>query len=289
MRIFFISVFIFSATIINAQEIAQKVAVEICSCVDTIENMDSLDAKVNRCAQDALETVLDASSEEVQETYSSDDAVEEAINKAMENLLTVCPKIRKFIIEARTEQFYKRSGSEEANKFYDDANNLYDKQDYKGALKLYSKALKKDPAYVFVLDNMGLTYRKLGDKKNAIKCYSKSLEIYPEGNVALQNLAYVYSITSDMQNALSTYQKLTFFHPEDPEGYFGIGKLYVAAGEYETAMDYVFTAHRIYSVNKSDYAKDSEQLIAVIYNKLKEQNKLDAFNQKAKEYGINLN
>ncbi|MGD0583313.1 MAG: tetratricopeptide repeat protein [Bacteroidales bacterium] len=289
MKMIFACTFLLIAGIINAQEIPQKVAVEICNCVDTIENMDSLEAKVDRCAQDALETVLESSSDEVQEIYSSDDAVEETINKAMENLLTVCPKIKKFIIEERKEHFYRRSASEESNKYYYDANKLFETNDYKGALKLYSRALKKDPGYIYAIDNIGLTYRKLGDKKNAIKWYLKSLDLYPEGSFALQNIAYVYIDNNDLKSALMNYQKLAFFYPDDPEGYFGIGKLYVASGEYEAAMDYVFTAHRIYSVSKSEYLKECEQLITVIYNKLKELDKLDSFNRKAKEYGINLN
>ena len=101
MKIFITAALLFISALINAQDIPHKVAVEICNCVDTIENMDSLDAKVNRCASDALGAVLETSSDEVQETYSSDDAVEESINKAMETLLSVCPRIRKFIIEER--------------------------------------------------------------------------------------------------------------------------------------------------------------------------------------------
>ena len=40
MRIRFITAFLFMSLAANAQEIAQKVAIEICNCVDTIENMD---------------------------------------------------------------------------------------------------------------------------------------------------------------------------------------------------------------------------------------------------------
>lgn len=287
----FLLIILLSAPVftLTAQEIPEKVAIEICNCVDTIENIDSLEAKVNRCAQEGLETVIESSSEEVQDIYSSDDAVEETITRAMETLMTACPKIRKYIIQNRRDKFYTRSSSSEANEYYDEGNEQLGKSDYKNALKLYTRALKKDPEYIYALDNTGLTYRKLGDIKKAIKYYNKSLSIYPEGDFALQNLAYAYMARKDIQNALLCYQKIAFFYPDDPEGYFGIGKLYVATGKYETAMDYVFTAHRIYSATKSEYISDSEKLISVIYNKLREQNKLDVFNLKAREYGINHN
>jgi len=289
MRIRFITAFLFMSLAANAQEIAQKVAIEICNCVDTIENMDSLEAKVNRCSSDALETVLEASSDEVQEIYSSDDAVEETINKAMESLLSECPKIKKFILEDRKETFYKLSASDAANKLYEQGNDLYAKEDFKGALKAYTSAIKKDPSFIYAIDNLALTYRKLGNNKKAIKYYNRSLEIYPEGSLALQNIAVAYLAASDLKSAMESYQKFAFYYPEDPEGYFGIGRIYVASGEYEEAMDYVFAAHNIYTYSNSEYVKDSQQLISVIYNKMREKNKLDEFIQKAKQYGINYN
>jgi len=289
MRIRFITAFLFMSLAANAQEIAQKVAIEICNCVDTIENMDSLEAKVNRCSSDALETVLEASSDEVQEIYSSDDAVEETINKAMESLLSECPKIKKFILEDRKETFYKLSASDAANKLYEQGNDLYAKEDFKGALKAYTSAIKKDPSFIYAIDNLALTYRKLGNNKKAIKYYNRSLEIYPEGSLALQNIAVAYLAASDLKSAMESYQKFAFYYPEDPEGYFGIGRIYVASGEYEEAMDYVFAAHKIYTYSNSEYVKDSQQLISVIYNKMREKNKLDEFIQKAKQYGINYN
>jgi hypothetical protein len=42
----------------------------------------------------------------------------------------------------------------------------------------------------------------------------------------------------------------------------------------------------MYLSRESDYAKDTEKLISLIYDKLKEQNKLDIFNEKAKKHGI---
>ena len=283
------AVFSFLTVLVCAQDIPNKIAIEICNCIDTIENPDSLDAKVDRCAQQCFETVIESASDEVQEIYSTDEAVDETLKKAMESLMTVCPKIRTYVIQSRKATFYTNSSSAVAEKLYESGNELFNKEDLNGALKMYLKALKKDPSFIFALDNAGLTYRKMNDMKNAIRYYRKSLSIYPEGSFALTNLAYAYTSANDYQGALGCYQELAFFYPDDPEGYFGIGKLYVSAGKYEAAMDYVFTAHRIYLATKSEYAKDSQELIAVIHDKLKEQNKLDLFDSKAKEFEINFN
>jgi tetratricopeptide (TPR) repeat protein len=251
--------------------------------------MDSLDAKLNRCAITALETVLDNSTEEIQEIYSTDEAVEETITKAFESLLSVCPRIRKFVLEERRATYYSESDSEEANKFYETGNDLLGKEDFKGALKSYSKAIKKDPEFIYAIDNKALTYRMSGDTKNAIKYYLISLKIYPEGSFALQNIAAACTILKDYQSALDYYDKLTYYYPADPEGYFGIGKVFVLMEDFEKAIDYVFIAHKIYSIQESEYIKDSTELALVIFNRFKEMNKTELFFEKAREYGIAVN
>lgn len=284
--IFFIAPLTLFFSVASAQDFVNKVATEICNCIDTIENADSLDAKLNRCTMTALETVLENSTEEIQEIYSSDEAVEETINKAFEMLLSSCPKIRKFVIEERRSNFYRSSDSEEANTYYETGNKLLEKEDFKGAIKNYSRALKKDAQFIYAIDNKALAYRRYGDNKNAVKYYLKSLAIYPEGSFALQNLALVYSNMKDYPRALENYDQLTFYYPTDPEGYFGIGKVYILMEDYEKAIDYVFIAHKIYTLQGSEYSKDTHELAIVIFNKLKGKDKLDLFFEKAKEYGI---
>jgi tetratricopeptide (TPR) repeat protein len=136
---------------------------------------------------------------------------------------------------------------------------------------------------------MALTYRRSGDNKNAVKYYLKSLEIYPEGSFALQNLAVAYTYMKDYTNALDCYDKLTYYFPTDPEGYFGLGKVLVLMEDYEKAIDYVFIAHKIYSVQGSELTKDTHELALLIFGKLKEKDKLQLFYEKAKEYGIAVN
>ena len=278
-----------SFSICPAQDFGQKVAVEICHCVGSVDNLDSLEAKLDSCAYEALETVFDNASEEMQELYSTDEAIEETMNKAMEMLLSECPDLRKLIIKDRKEQYCRMSDSETANNYYESGNQAYEKKDFKGAIKLYSKALKKDPEFIYAIDNTGLAYRQLEENKKAVKYYRRSLDIYPEGSFALQNLGVAYTYLNQLSDAMECYEKLTYFYPEDPEGYFGIGKVYVISEQYEKAIDYIFIAHKLYTSSNSEYAKDTEKLSLTIYNKLKEQNKLELFKEKAAEYGISLN
>jgi tetratricopeptide (TPR) repeat protein len=287
LLISFLAVIYYPVT--SGQEISKSVATEICQCVDTIENMDSLEAKIDRCAYDALEDVVENLSDEIQESFSNAEVVDRTLTDAMGMLLGECPKIRMFIIYNRQHQFYRLSESEAANDYYEKGNKLFLDKDYKGAAKLFSKALRKDHGFIFALDNLALSLRQTGDYKRAVKYYQKSLQLYPEGKMALQNLGATYSFLNENDNALDCYQKLIYFYPDDPDGYLGLGKVLVRSGEYEMAIDYVFIAHKINTYRNSENVKESETLAMEIYNKLKEQDKLELFIQKAKEYGITIN
>lgn len=288
-KIFLVLSISFSGFLLNAQDFNTKVAIEICNCIDTIENMDSLNAKAVRCAYAALEIVLETASEEVQDIFSNDNAVEESLTSAMKMLFSECPKIREFILDDRASRFYRMSDSEEANKNYEDGNRLFKAGSLKEALKPYKDAVRTDPQFVYALDNLGLTYRKLGKNKKAVDCYKKSLMIYPEGSFALQNLAVAYTNINNYAQAIDCYERLTFFYPDDAEGYYGTGRVFYLMGDYENSLDYLFIAHKIYLNQKSDYVSDTENLISVIHDKLKNLNKLEIFNQKARQYGISVN
>jgi len=274
---------------LSAQDMPQKISVEICHCLGSVTSIDSLDTRLDSCAYLALETVFGDASDEIQELYSTDEAVEDVMNKAIERLLTDCPDLRRIIIEGRKKNYYRMSDSEAANNYYQSGNEAFEKKDFKGAIKLYGKALKKDQEFIYAIDNTGLAYRQMNDNKNAIKYYRKSLSIYPEGSFALQNLGVAYININLLPEAMDCYDKLAYFYPEDPEGYFGIGKVYILSEQYDKAIDYVFIAHKIYSYSGSEYIKDTEALAIKIFNKLKEENKTELFRQKAAEYGINLN
>lgn len=103
------------------------------------------------------------------------------------------------------------------------------------------------------------------------------------------NIAVSYSFLEDDENSLKNYSQLKFLYPDDPEGYFGLAKIFFIKGDYENALDNLFIAHRIYVNTNSDYIKDSEQLMSLMFSKLKELNKMDLVNKKAKEHNVTIN
>ena len=51
---------------------------------------------------------------------------------------------------------------------------------YNDAIDLYMEAIKVDPKYAFIWDNLGVAYEEIGDKKKAKKAFKKAYEFDPE-------------------------------------------------------------------------------------------------------------
>jgi tetratricopeptide (TPR) repeat protein len=272
----------------EAQDLVDRIVNEICSCIDTVQNSDSLEVRVNDCANEAIQAILKMEIEDP-EFPVSEDSIQKIVDAVQISLAANCPKIRDYILSYNEARHYSLSESEIANNFYYDGNAAYKAENYKEAVKLYKKAIKEDPEFIFAIDNLGLTYRKLGDNKKAVSTYEESLSIYPEGTYAILNQAIAYTYQKDYDSALKNYHYLINLYPSDPEGYYGAGKVLVMDEDYENAIDYVFIAHRIYTSQNSDFVKDTKDLTTIIYEKLKELGKLELFNQKVTDFGTTIN
>ena len=260
---------------LSAQDLVEKISVALCNCVDTIISMDSLNAKLNRCAPDIIDSYFSNEDEDEDNMFASNDTVEKTMDAVIRNLGYYCPKIRKFVLADKESRFYKMSESAKANDLYNKGNESYKAGDYKNAEKLFMKALKIDPKFVYSWDDMALTCRKEGNYKKAIKYYSKSLAIFPEGSYALQDRAVAYTYIKDYARAYTDYMMLANLYPDNPEGFYGIAKIDYLKGDYDEALDFAFYTHKMYVTATSEYAKDTENLIKLIHDKLKELDKLD--------------
>lgn len=65
-----------------------------------------------------------------------------------------------------------------ANKKVYEADNLIDKEDYEGAIKLYNQYIELNPNYEDAYGNRGRCYEVLGDYVKAKADYAKADELY---------------------------------------------------------------------------------------------------------------
>ncbi|NMC41668.1 MAG: hypothetical protein GYA43_10960 [Bacteroidales bacterium] len=272
--------------IATGQDIVKLVSGEICSCIDTLKDINDLETKLDSCLNVALENVINLLDEDQQEMMADEQTIDKTVRDVSEKLLLYCPKIRDFVLSEREKTYYRISDSEKANQYYEAGVKAFDAKEYRKAEKYFLKAIKADRAWVYPYDELGLNYRVMGKNKKAIRYYDKSLAIYPEGSYALQNQAIAYTYTKDYDKALRNYNLLAFLYPDNPEGFFGTARVHFLTGNYENALEYAFYAHRMYINLKSDYVKDSEKLISMIRDKLTEQGKSDVYFDTAGKFGF---
>jgi tetratricopeptide (TPR) repeat protein len=274
---------------LSGQDFVEKICNSVCSCIDTIENMDSLQSKLDRCVPEAVSQYFESDSDEDPGFFGNQDSIKNTVDKVMNKLVFYCPKIKEFILANKEMQYYKMSDSKEANDFYSEGNKALKSKDYKSAEKNFLKAIRLSPGWVLPLDDLGVTYRQMGEYKKAIRYYEKSLAIFPEGSYALQDQAVSYMYLKDYEKALQNYNVMINLYPGNPEGYYGKGKILILTEDYENALANLLYCHKLYAETKSDYVNDTKNLIALIYSKMKEKDKLDDFNRIIEKFGVKIN
>lgn len=276
-------------TITQGQTLTEKIVLNACEYLDSIDNFQVLQDSIQPSITAAMAKVMTEGNPEEMKLLGTVEGIRGTLKESFEMLPSYCYNVRRLIIEDKKNRFYKRSDNQQANFHFDKGNDFMESGDYKNAIKEFESAVKFDNNLVYAIDNLAISYRHLENYKTAIKYYNQSLDIFPEGDVALLNIAVSYSFLEDDENSIKSYSKLKFLYPDDPEGYFGLAKMYFIKGDYENALDNIFIAHKIYVNNNSDYVKDSEQLMSLMFSKLKDLNKMDLIDKKAKEHNITIN
>ncbi len=141
------------------QDMIERMSTSICSCMDTIENIDSLQIKLDRYFPESMIIFFNSDEVSDQDYISNADTIKKTINKVMESLTYYCPKIREFILLDKEAQNYKMSDSETANQLYSAGSKALESEDYKTAKKNLIKAIKADQDWVLPYDDLGLTYK----------------------------------------------------------------------------------------------------------------------------------
>ncbi|WP_291862102.1 tetratricopeptide repeat protein [Marinilabilia sp.] len=275
-------------TVVQGQSFEQKIALKACEYLDSIDSYKILQDSIQPSIIAAMAEVTKEGTPEERKKINTVEGIRGTLKTAYEILPGYCYTVRRLMIEDKESKFYKRSDNQRANLHFDEGNKFMENGEYKNAIKEFKKAVKNDPQYVFALDHLAISHRRMENFKKAIEYYKKSLEVFPEGNVALLNIAVSYSLVGDDKNSIQSYEQLKFLYPDNPEGYFGLAKMLFITEEYENALDNLFTAHRMYIESQSDYAKDSEKLLSLMFAKLKKLNKTELLNRKANEHNITI-
>ncbi|MBL7558559.1 tetratricopeptide repeat protein [Olleya sp. YSTF-M6] len=306
-----ITLLLISNTALLAQDNSEKivdVAYDACDCIGKIEtNLSKVQKseEIKACITSAnmawqINKSMSAVSDTINKSLTKTDTLTVASDKLnivisdadyqeIESyLLDTCGDMETiyFTEDETLENSY--SNKEKATEYYNKGLIAYDNQEFKKALSFYKKAIKEDENFAFAWDNLGRTYKELGDYKESIKCYKKSLKIDPKGGMPLMNIAVTYGYLEQFDKAKKAYRQYGKVFKNDPETYYGLGRIYALDNDFENALDNMMQAYVLYIEMQSPYKNDAEKFIAILYQELENQGKQDVFNTIAKKYNIQI-
>jgi tetratricopeptide (TPR) repeat protein len=188
------------------------------------------------------------------------------------------------------EKLYAPTHNEKARFNYSKGTDLMDEGKFYEAIEPLKMAIALDSNYIDAYDNLGLTYRQIGELDSAIHYYNISHYKYPKGNVALMNLGVAYNIKNEFLKGEYCYKKLMKIDKRNPEAYYGLTNTYMMMKMFDKALKNSVLAEKYYRLNNSpkEMIGDCYHLRAFIYQYLN--NKKDALMclDKAIEYGIKV-
>lgn len=285
---------------IDTAKLLKELSDQVCSCIDSIPTFDrvkdSITSDISSCIDDKVGAYqigekfsnIDLSNpsgekKEINLTLNLDKNSKEYKDiyyKIEQYLMSNCPTMKDKVASNNVVNNNSMSTNKKALDLYNLGMDETAKENFKGAIEYYKKAIKIDPNFAFAYDNMGICYRRLEQFDLAIDVYEKSLKIDPNGLMPLQNIAVVYSYKKEYEKAVQSYEKLAKIEPNNPEVFYGIGQMYALhLNDPEKGLDNMCKAYKLYIEQKSPYRGDAEKIIQMIYAQMKKEGKEDTFNK----------
>ena len=116
-----------------------------------------------------------------------------------------------------------------AEDYFNSGLDKYDKQDYKGAIEDYNKAIELNPNYALAYSIRGAAKGELKDYRGAMQDYNKAIEFNPNDASAYYNRGNAKSYLIDYRGAIQDYNKAIEFNPNHADAYHnrGLAKSYL--------------------------------------------------------------
>ena len=124
------------------------------------------------------------------------------------------------------------------------ANNY----EYETAISEFSRAINRNPVFVYSYFNRGLVYTALGHVENAISDFTKVIEITPRFAEGYTRRGQIFLSKGQYEQAISDFSTAIEIDPDNAEVYFNRLLANFALGEYDKTWD---DAHKIRTLGYS--------------------------------------
>ena len=116
------------------------------------------------------------------------------------------------------------------------SNILAMKRNFSRSKELLIRANEVKPNNLSVLNNLGTTYKELGNPKEAVNFFEKVIRINPNHTNAQYNLGVAFYNLKELRKAISFFRKTIEIQPNYALAFFNLANIYVDLQEYENAI-----------------------------------------------------
>jgi tetratricopeptide (TPR) repeat protein len=146
----------------------------------------------------------------------------------------------------RFNKFLHMSGNAEANKFYKDAQDQYQRNDTQAEVASLRRAVEIDPKWVRAWLWLGDIYKATRQNDLALESYRKAVEDDPDQAVSYKALGFMLSSLGKTEEAVPVWQQLVKVAPERVDGYAELGMALLYLKRYREAVSSLESAVKLF-------------------------------------------
>ena len=152
------------------------------------------------------------------------------------------------------------SFSQDAESYFKTGQQLKDKEDYKGAIDAYTKAVELDPKHINALLQRAFCNNAQGNYDACVADYTAILANRPDHKFSHLSRGTAYYKLKKYKEALADFNRVIELDPENQEAYNNRGKVKKETGDFDGACK---------DWNKSKKLGNDEAKIIIKNNKCK--------------------
>lgn len=183
---------------------------------------------------------------------------------------------------------YAPTTSAKAKSYYNEAHDAMEKHDFRSSIQLLKLAIGEDSEYIDAYDNLGLSYRQLDMLDSAEYYYLLSVRKYPKGTVARRNLAVVEEKKGHFDKAERYYKEVISIDSKDPEGYYGLMRIYFGQNKFDAALENGKKAEQYYAERNDPYIGDCYIMLCVTHIMMNNIDVAKQYLKKAQNKGVQV-
>ncbi len=112
-----------------------------------------------------------------------------------------------------------------------------EKDEYRMAIKCYKKAITGGPNDKKAWNNIGLSYRRIGDFQHAKNALDKAIGLDGKYGLAWENKGYLYTDANKLDEAMEYLNNAISIDEDKASIWVGLGMIFFIQGKFEEAID----------------------------------------------------